>query len=82
MSGINEELTGTQKTVSKNIARFTNRVGRKLITAEGTEKTDLLGALMMLNQAQSVVQFDASEARKLLATARRLFGTAKDDDSE
>lgn len=58
--------------LARSIARFANRVGRKLITAEPSEVPRLNASLLMLNQAQSVVNNHFKEAALLLSTAKRL----------
>jgi hypothetical protein len=77
---MNEEFTNKQRQIAKKIARFTNRVGKEFVTANAGEREGLTAALLILNQAQSLVAKDEVSANKLLATARRVAQFEGDDE--
>jgi hypothetical protein len=68
---IREEFAARDISIGKSIAGFANRIAKEYISAQESEKQSILAALIILNQAQAVVEIDSNLARKLLATARR-----------
>lgn len=58
--------------IAKNIAKYTVKVARAYISAEGEERVNLNTAISILNQAQSVAAIDTNSANSLLSTARRI----------
>jgi len=60
------------KSISKAIARLSVLLGNRSITAGKNRLPKINIALLLLNQAQTVVGSDPREASKLLAIARRI----------
>ena len=75
----NEELSKRAISIAKTIGNLASRLGKQFSSAPDNKKQGLMAALLLLNQAQSLVEKDANLARKLLSTARNVAGV-KDDE--
>jgi len=74
--GVNEEL---KESTSRRLVRQSVRYGTQFITANEQERQNLMGAITLLNQAQSANE--DSQAKKLLTLSRRVAKGSIDEKS-
>ena len=60
-----------EENISKQISRKAFQVGSKALTAEPEQFQNLLMAMLLLNQAQTLVESNAGESRRLFSLALR-----------